>query len=595
MRDADVQRIEPYRVREIEICAERDRVLVAENHRKPRFEAEVLHGHILALRRDPRLGRHGLVESGAPLEQFRVLADVVGAEQANRVDVFERCCLDHGRLEAVGRVVENDEIFAVERQRPEKARFRVADGFEFAGGELEAENIGNPREVGTAEQVFAVGRKHEAFGHRLVEIKALNGFKFFIEQIIRIEDLENLLALDVAERTGEQRSVGRNVEIVRHRAVWQGLHLVPLLVWIGNAHDRRVAVQVPNAPDRTVGRVEYDLADACILEQHLALATPQIDGHQVAVSVVVRRVENRFRRLVVSDRRHAVDHRYLDVLELAHGSRFEIEFADVSDHARVANTRDQAVAVGIVVGPGYRAQRTIGEIAVLGRRVLTYTLEVRLLKLALELDPVLPGIVERFAVYALEVFLVPAVAVVGALDPVDELVRAILVREVTHEAAAVKIGIGADLEIDLGAFGDEAERVVEMAAVPYLGAEHHLVITALRAAEAAGHPGFRENGDALEVPARRRFARRRQVLVQDRFRVFVGRKHLAAEELARSPVGCSRLVHRRYMDELMVHQRVHALRGCCGFKRQRDRRHVDNDRVARIGAGAGVAVVRKVS
>ena len=54
-----------------------------------------------------------------------------------------------------------------------------------------------------------------------------------------------------------------------------------------------------------------------------------------------------------------------------------------------------------------------------------------------------------------------------------------------------------DLEVDLGEFGREAERIEETAAVEHHRAEHHLVVRALCAPDAARHPGIEKHRDSF--------------------------------------------------------------------------------------------------
>ena len=72
------------------------------------------------------------------------------------------------------------------------------------------------------------------------------------------------------------------------------------------------------------------------------------------------------------------------------------------------------------------------------------------------------------------------------------------VGEPGEEAGAVKVGVRADLEVDADAPRFKSERVVEAGTVAHHRAEHHLVVAALRAAEAAAHPRFQEHRAAFD-------------------------------------------------------------------------------------------------
>ena len=149
--------------------------------------------------------------------------------------------------------------------------------------------------------------------------------------------------------------------------------------------------------------------------------------------------------------------------------------------------------------------------------VLADRVEVLLLEVLLPRDPVAatPSSSER-AEHVLELRRVVGLAALAARAPSSTTCSGErVVGEVAHEARAVEVRVHLGLEVDLHALGDEAERVVEARAVLHHRAEHHLVVGALRAALAAGHPGLDEDGEALLVPARRRRARRGQVEVED--------------------------------------------------------------------------------
>ena len=156
--------------------------------------------------------------------------------------------------------------------------------------------------------------------------------------------------------------------------------------------------------------------------------------------------------------------------------------------------------------------------------------------------------------------------VVGAaafltLDPVEQLRRPVGVREPHHEARAVQIRVDLELEVDLRPFRDETQRIVEMGVVADHRPEDHLVVAALRPAHAAGHPGVDEHRNAFVEPARRGDPRRGQVLVEDRFRLFGDRVHLAGKQFPEDPVPRGGLVERSHVHQLVVHDRVHPLVG----------------------------------
>jgi hypothetical protein len=95
-------------------------------------------------------------------------------------------------------------------------------------------------------------------------------------------------------------------------------------------------------------------------------------------------------------------------------------------------------------------------------------------------------------------------------------------------------------------------------------------------------------------PARRGNPRRRQVEIQDRLGLLGDRQHLAVEQPAEHPVRPCRLVHRRHVDQLVIHDHVHALVGGKRLERKSQRRDLHADQVARHRGRAGVAGVTQV-
>ena len=133
-----------------------------------------------------------------------------------------------------------------------------------------------------------------------------------------------------------------------------------------------------------------------------------------------------------------------------------------------------------------------------------------------------------------------------------------------------------------------------MRVVAHHRAEHHLVVAALRAAQAAAHPGLHEHGAAFEVPARRREARHGEVAVEQRLRVLGCGRTLPRKRRRQRRSASRRDVARRHVDQLVVHQRVHALAGRKGLEGVGQRRDVEEQRIARRRGRDGVAVVGEV-
>ena len=194
----------------------------------------------------------------------------------------------------------------------------------------------------------------------------------------------------------------------------------------------------------------------------------------------------------------------------------------------------------------------------------------------------------------LELARVEGLRILGAAEPFDGLVDPVGQREVGEEAGAVEVGIGADLEVDLGAFALQPERREEAQMIMHLGAEHHLVIAALGAAETAGHPGFEEHRASFHVPARGEVPGARQEIVEDRFRVLLHRRRLAAEKVAPESVVRIPDVDRRDVRQLMVVEVKKRSPGRERLHRQRQRSDIEKDHVARRSERGGIAVVGEI-
>src|SRR6188472_839025 len=171
-----------------------------------------------------------------------------------------------------------------------------------------------------------------------------------------------------------------------------------------------------------------------------------------------------------------------------------------------------------------------------GNWKLAYRREVFRLELALERYPVLPGALERQAEDLLELIGVVALAALVAADPFERLFRRVRVGEPREKPCAVKIGVRANLEVDLDAARHEAERVVEMRAVAHHRTEHHLVVAALCAAEASAHERLDEHRLTFGEPARNGEARDREVAVEQRFGKLRIGTDLAQKKAAPFPV-----------------------------------------------------------
>ena len=94
----------------------------------------------------------------------------------------------------------------------------------------------------------------------------------------------------------------------------------------------------------------------------------------------------------------------------------------------------------------------------LGQWISSQRSEVFGLEPALELEPLIPSLVERLAEDVAELACVKGLAVVRAAEPFDSPLRPVGKSEIGEEAGAVEVAVGPDLEICRRAFAFEPER-----------------------------------------------------------------------------------------------------------------------------------------
>ena len=271
-----------------------------------------------------------------------------------------------------------------------------------------------------------------------------------------------------------------------------------------------------------------------------------------------------------------------------------IHRADVLDDARVAKAAVEDAGCLVVIRARHRPHCRTTQVVVRRDRKLAHFGEILLLELVLELDPVLPGLFERDAKQALKLVGVVAPAFLVASVPGDHLLRRILIRKPRDEARAVEVRVRARLEIDKDTPRRESQWIVEMGVVPDHRAEHHLIVAALRAAHSAAHPGLHEHRTALRPPARGREARHREVVVDQRLGMLRSGGDFAEEDLPPAPVFLGSNVALHHVDQLVVHQRIHALAGGKRLEREGQRRNIEDQRRARRREGVSIAVVFEI-
>src|SRR5271155_3611634 len=114
-----------------------------------------------------------------------------------------------------------------------------------------------------------------------------------------------------------------------------------------------------DAPDRFVGRIERDVADARMIEQQTRRAAIDINLHQIAEAVVVARIESLAGGGIVGERGGAIERRPLEIRELLFAAVLERKKADVAELTYRPEAGDQAVGLGIVKAARDRAQAAL--------------------------------------------------------------------------------------------------------------------------------------------------------------------------------------------------------------------------------------------
>ncbi len=502
------------------------------------------------------------------------------------------------RSETVGRVIQDHQPTVGERHRPEEADFRVGNRLDRAGRDFVPEDVGHSGVIAAAEQVTAVLRKSEALRNGLPEAKFRERRQVAGQDLLQLPHAQELIAADLRHGGRNQSSIRRNVEVVGDDAVREtcgSRNRGRTAAARGPASARPSAWRTPMSA-RSTGLKTISPIRPCFIRVRF-LPRPHVHRHEVPQRIkilVVVGEKNGPGARVVGQRSHLVRHCPLDVGKPSNRAVARIHRADVLDDARVPKPPVQDSGRLVVVRARHGACCRPPQFSMRRNRELPHLGEILLLEFVLELDPVLPGLLERKSEQAQKLVRVIALAALIALVPFDDLLRRIGVRKPRNEARPVQIGVRAGLEIDQDTAGREAQRIVEMGAVPDHRPEHHLVVAALRASQPAAHPGLEEDRAALRPPARGREARRREIAVENRFGILRLRGDIPQKEPTPAPILLGSDVALHHVDQLVIHQRIHALAGGKRLERERQRRNVENQQAARRCIGVGVSVVGEI-
>jgi hypothetical protein len=89
-----------------------------------------------------------------------------------------------------------------------------------------------------------------------------------------------------------------------------------------------------------------------VLDEDACLAVLRVERQQVAVGVVVGRIEEAPIFGIVGKRRDLVHRRAFDVDQVTHGSRLHVDRADVGDGTRIVERGVERPALGVDECPG---------------------------------------------------------------------------------------------------------------------------------------------------------------------------------------------------------------------------------------------------
>jgi len=594
VRQGDVQVVERHGAEEMQPGAHGGGVLVPLHHRVGGGQADV--GQALERPLVARERRQVNVGGGAG---FPGLDDGVRlhhllSEEPDGRRLRRTGALDFHRQEALACVAHRQQPPVGQGHGAEVAGLAVGEDGHFLGGQFVAEQVGGAGVVGGTHEVPAVGGEDEVGGDGVLEVKQRLVVLAAGEQCRRVQPDERLAAGDLAERRADGRSVRRDGQVVDVLAVGEGVYLVPLGPGVRDAHQRGDAVVVPHPPQGAVGRVEGQVAHPGVLEEGPVLAGAHVHHADVAPLVVVGGVEEHARGGIEGERGHEEHRRSLDVEDLAQGAAGRVDGGQVGDLPGVVHCGVERAGGRVVARPGHGAEGRGRQRLVHGDGVGPDGGEVLRLELLLPADPVGPGLVDGAAEHLPELPGEIGGAAVGALHPGDDLLGAVREGQVAHEPGAVEVRVHSDEEVDLGAGRLQRHQVEDGLVVQHHGAEGHLVVGAHGPAEAAGEPRLHEGGDPLVVPAGRVLAGAGHVPVQERQRVVVHGTDLAEEQTPAGAIAAGRLVRGHHVDELMVHDGVHALVHAHGLEVVGERGQPEHDVVHRDGAAGGVGVVVEV-
>ena len=357
------------------------------------------------------------------------------------------------------RVLEHDQSTVDERQRTEESGFGIRHRLDLAAWRLHSGRYSKRRCSSCCRRDSARrGENTKLSGTACPNANSDSGVASPASMRSSFHTRTYWLPLSsviVADRSVPSGEMSRSEGTCSHGNVWISFQSV---YGYGMRTRMATSVQMAHADERTVGRIEGELADARVLEQHPHLARTHVDGHEVAQRVVVVGVERSAACRIEGERRDHVVQRALDVGQPPHAAVARVERADVLDDAGIAEcaVKDAGRLVVVHAGNGSERARASLRFGVIGN--LRTSARLRRWNSCSNTIQSCQASSSGKPNTCLELVRVVARASFVASHPRDDLVGPVRIGEPREEARSVEVRVGAGLEVDHRAARHEPQR-----------------------------------------------------------------------------------------------------------------------------------------
>ena len=504
--------------------------------------------------------------------------------------------MDHGAVErygpqAVALELKRQQFAGSDLQRGEKADVGIGEQLHLARGDVDLPKIGDAGIVRAADQVFVVEREAELSQVAVFPGNERFGLEKGLGKVLGPEEQERMLAIVALPGHRKHLAVVADVDVEYAHAEGEGVDDFGFLQIFVIADDCLGTAVREQAVQAVVGIVVDDVVDALevlLLDNFLFLEVVHV---QAAHLGIVRRVDETAVLAVEGYEGRVVELDAVDIDEFLLFAGRQVEFHQVGEVTRCVH-RGVGLVRGRVVEQGrYGTQRILGQVDSLRQGIFPYGGQVLRLVLLFVFFPLVPDFPERTAVHVLELAAEIGAAVGRTVVELGQLVVAVFLGQVIDETGAVKIGVGANLEVHRGALRLETDHREEFVAFIDDAAEIHLVVAAKGATHTAAEPGLHEAGDAFLVPAGCIPTGNGQRAVKCRERLCVVNAHLGAEETPPAQVPPVVFVRHHDVGVLVIEELPVTLARRVDIIRHVQRSHADLDKRTRQRRCSAVAVV----